>query len=710
MPAVPPATPLISLDAVSLDTETTGLDLRKARLLEIGAVRIAGGRIEGGGSFRQLINPGETIPAFSTAVHGIDNQTVAGSPAFAETWPQLQAFVGDAVIIGHTIGFDLAMLAQECKRAGLPFEKPPSLDTQLLAQLVDPKKAGQSLGQLADWLKVEITGRHSALGDALTTARVFQAMLPKLREGGIRTYAEASQACRSLADVIDRQYRAGWMTPDSARERDTGPVPMRIDSYPYRHRIRDVMSQPPKIIAADRTLGEALSQLIGARISSLLVAPPGVAPEQLPAYSLGIITERDVLRAMAIEGEGALKLGIEQFMSRPLATIPAEAFVYRGIGRMSRLKIRHLGVIDEAGQVVGALSARDLLRLRAEEAVSLGDEIDEAEDVHALGAAWAKLAQVATSLLTEEIAAIDVAAVVSRELGALTRKAAVMSEQRLRESGLGEPPCPYAVAVLGSAGRGESLLAMDQDNAIVFEKGDPGGAQDRYFAALGTHLADILNEVGVPYCKGGVMAKNDAWRGSVATWQERVSGWIARSNPADLLAVDIFFDLRGVHGQLALADALWRHAYDAANGQVEFAKLLVEASGGVERGIGLFGGLRARKGRIDLKKTGLFGIVSSARSLSIRHHILERATPARLRGIRGLRIGGEIDLDRLIEAHAVFLDYILSQQLADIQAGRPATNTVSVRRLSAVERERLRNALQAVRHLDALTRDLLFKD
>ncbi len=95
----------------------------------------------------------------------------------------------------------------------------------------------------------------------------------------------------------------------------------------------------------------------------------------------------------------------------------------------------------------------------------------------------------------------------------------MIAEQRLREAGLGEPPCPYAVAVLGSAGRGESLLAMDQDNAIVFERGDPGGAEDRYFAALGGHLADILNEVGVPYCKGGVMAKNDAWRGSVATWQ-----------------------------------------------------------------------------------------------------------------------------------------------------------------------------------------------
>ncbi len=462
MTAVNPATPLLSLDAVSLDTETTGLDLRKARLLEVGAVRIASGRIDGAGSFHQLINPGEAIPAFSTAIHGIDNEKVAGAPSFANMWPQLSAFIGDAVIIGHTIGFDLAMMAQECRRAGLTFEKPRSLDTQFLAQLINPRLTGQSLGQLADWLGVEVTDRHSALGDALTTARVFQAMVPKLREGGIRTYAEAAQACRALTDVMDRQYRAGWMTADSVRERDSQPVPSRIDSYPYRHRIRDVMSSPPKIIAAERTLGEALAQLIEARISSLLVVPPGVTPEKLPAYSLGIITERDVMRALAIEGEGALKLGIEQFMSRPLATIPAEAFVYRAIGRMSRLKIRHLGVIDEAGLVIGALSARDLLRLRAEEAVSLGDEIDEAEDVHALGAAWAKLPQVATSLLAEEIGAVDVAAIVSRELGALTRKAVGDCRAAPARSRAGRAAMPLRG---GGAGLGRSRRKPARDGS-----------------------------------------------------------------------------------------------------------------------------------------------------------------------------------------------------------------------------------------------------
>src|SRR6185503_9349934 len=106
---------------------------------------------------------------------------------------------------------------------------------------------------------------------------------------------------------------------------------------------------------------------------------------------------------------------VSQFTSKPLAVIPGDAFIYAAIGRMSRLAIRHLGVVDEAGAVIGALSARDLLRLRASEAVSLGDEIDEARDVHDLGAAWAKLPQVVASLMAEDVNARDVAAVISRE-------------------------------------------------------------------------------------------------------------------------------------------------------------------------------------------------------------------------------------------------------------------------------------------------------
>jgi DNA polymerase-3 subunit epsilon/CBS domain-containing protein len=315
----------------------------------------------------------------------------------------------------------------------------------------------------------------------------------------------------------------------------------------------------------------------------------------------------------------------------------------------------------------------------------------------------------AAALLAEDIPAFEVAEVISSELAALTRRAAVLAERRMAERQLGAPPCPYALAVLGSAGRGESLLAMDQDNALVFAEGEPDGPADHWFAELAGIVADILDEVGVPYCKGGVMAKNPAWRGSLATWRERVKGWIGRSNPADLLSVDIFFDLRAVHGDVVLGDTLWREGFALARGEAGFAKLLAEAAGGVEHGLTLFGGFRTTEGRIDLKRAGLFGIVTAARVLAIRHHVVERATAARLEGIVALGIGGS-DLPALIDAQRTFLDLILAQQIDDIEHGRPASNRVAIRPVSRRNRDRLRQALGAVSRLDTLTRDLLFRD
>jgi CBS domain-containing protein len=704
-------TPLIALDAVVIDTETTGLDPRKAWIVEIAAVRLVAGRLQPKPEFRRLLRPGEPIPETAVSIHGINDAAVADAPAFADIWPELSSFIGGAVVIGHALGFDLAVLKRECERAGIGWVRPRTLDTRLLAEVAEPDLAGYSLDSLAAWLGVDITDRHSALGDALACARIFLALLPKLREGGIRTLAEAERACRALTDVLDQQHRAGWVEAVEAPSRvDTERTLRRIDSYPYRHRIRDIMRSPPRFVATDELVRDTLARMMNERISSFFVRTTSHSEQEARAQNAGIVTERDLLRAVATHGAAALDMPIDRFMNQPLITVLADAFVYRAIGRMSRAKIRHLGAIDEKGVVVGALSARDLLRLRAGEAISLGDEIDQAEDAHALAIAGAKLPHVAAALLAEGLAARDIAAVISREVGALTRQAAVLAERRMCADGKGDPPCPYAVAVLGSAGRDESLLAMDQDNALFFAHGEPDGREDRWFGALGTEMNDILNEAGVPYCKGGVMARNPQWRGSVATWHTRIGKWIQRSNPKDLLSVDIFFDLRGVHGDASLANRLHKDAFDAADGQWAFAKLLAESAGSIEPGLNFIGRFRTTEGRIDLKKAGLFGIVTSARTLAICHHVVERSTPARLAGIKALGLGGAHDLDALVEAQGVFLELLLDQQIEDMDHGAPASNAVAIKRLSQRDRDRLRSALHSVAQLDQMTQDLLFKN
>jgi CBS domain-containing protein len=692
------ATPLLALDAVVVDTETTSLDPARARLIEIGGIRLIGGRVEVTERFHSLVDPAEPIPPASTRIHGIDAARLQGAPQFAAAWAGFREFLGDRPVVGHTIDYDLAVLAGEAKRTGIAFKPPRAIDVRVLAELVKRDLSGFSIEELAAWLGVKVEHRHSALGDAVTTARIFAALVPHLRERGIRTFAEAETACREYYEALGRPGIGG-------RSADSDPeTPLsRLDSYPYRHRIRDVMSSPPLFIEPAAPLKAAMDLMMQQRVSSVFVA---TAASAVQAAESGILTERDVLRAISKGGADALGRPVGDFASRPLAVVPADAFVYRAIGRMSRLNVRHLGAVDETGRLVGALSARDLLRLRSGDAVALGDEIDEAADVHALGSAWAKLPAVARGLVAEGVDARDIAAVISRELGALTRRAATLGEQRMRDGGKGDPPVAYAVLVLGSAGRGESLLAMDQDNAIVFAEGEPDGAADRWFAELGKHIADILHEVGVPYCQGGVMAKNAAWRGSAKTWRERVTEWIGRSSPEDLLSVDIFFDLRAVHGDGALAENLRRDALDLAKGQVTFLKLLAESAGPFEPPLGFFG-IKTENGRVDLKRGGLFGIVATARVLALRFHVGERSTPARLSAVKSLHVGAERDLEALIHAHRVLLGAMLDQQLIDIAAGLPASNKVETRRLGSAELESLKDALKSLRYADEMVRDLL---
>ncbi|MGI9407998.1 MAG: DUF294 nucleotidyltransferase-like domain-containing protein, partial [Hyphomicrobiaceae bacterium] len=601
------STPLISLDVVVIDTETTGLDAKSSRLLQVGAIRVQGTHVELEGCYESLVNPGVSIPPESTRIHGITDNDVATAPDPKTILAELENYVADAAIVGHTIDFDLDILRNEAELNGANWPQRRTLDIRQLAQLTGSPLADYSLDGLCEWQGIEIHNRHSARGDAEATAQVYARLLPLLRAAGIRTLAEADAASRRLFEKS--LTGAGDLSIHRVTDSNVGEIRSlsRIDSFPYRHRVRDVMSAPPIIVSPEMTLGDALSLVLEKDISSVFVKSGGEEPR-------GIVTERDVLRAIHREGGAVLETPLRSVMQTPLQSISEEAFVYRAIGRMDRLGFRHLGVHNNDGDIVGAITTRNLLRHRASTAMMLGDEINAANDVAALGKAWAQLPLMAKQLLDEDVDSRNAAAVISSEICMLTRRAAQLAEEQMIADGKGKPPVPYAVLVMGSAGRGESLLAADQDNAIVFQSGEPGGPEDQWLEALGVKMTDILDEVGVPYCQGGVMARNAEWRQSVSGWKETIDTWVRRQKPEDLLNVDIFFDAIPVHGDLALGETVWSYAYDRGAETPAFIRMLSEHIRYWRPPLSMFGNLRLKdNGRIDLKKNGLFPIVTAAR-------------------------------------------------------------------------------------------------
>ena len=117
------------------------------------AVAICGGKVCGR---REPVSAG-SIPqchsAASTSIHGISDQMVAGKPGFVHAWGEIDSFRDGRVIVGHSIGFDLAVLEREAKLAGLAWEAPRGLCIRMLGQIANPTLPDQSLDTLAGWLE-----------------------------------------------------------------------------------------------------------------------------------------------------------------------------------------------------------------------------------------------------------------------------------------------------------------------------------------------------------------------------------------------------------------------------------------------------------------------------------------------------------------------------------------------------------------------------
>ena len=423
-------TPLSAIEAVVFDTETTGLDARKARMIQIGAITIASGALDTGRAFCQLINPGQSIPPDSTKIHGIRDADVAAKPSFKSVFQDFQKFCDRRLLIGHSLSYDFAIVREECRLAGLPWSQPRSLDIRNLARVAAPGLVDHSLDRLCEWLGIAIVGRHTATGDARATAEAFLKLVPILRDRGVRTVAEAEAACRGLAEQ-DARTAGGLMALEAAQP--TVPKDLvKLDVFAFRHRVSDVMSSPPAILPATKTVRDTIRHLLDQGLSSVFVT--------LDDGTFGIVTERDALRAVAINDAAGLELPIAAIAKRPLHSVYGNDHVYKAIGRMERLKIRHLAVVNAAGEVIGALTPRNLLRNRATTVIAIGDRIAAAESSEQLGACWAEIPSITSNLLQEQVDARTIAGIISSEICAITRRAAQLAEIEMVARGLGHAP------------------------------------------------------------------------------------------------------------------------------------------------------------------------------------------------------------------------------------------------------------------------------
>ena len=120
---------------------------------------------------------------------------VRGRPTIAEVLPGFHAFASDTVLVGHNVAFDMRFLKLKEGASGVRFDQ-PVLDTLLRSSVVHPNEPSHDLEAIAARLGVAVSGRHTAVGDALVMAEVFLRLLPFLRQQGILTLGQAREAAQ----------------------------------------------------------------------------------------------------------------------------------------------------------------------------------------------------------------------------------------------------------------------------------------------------------------------------------------------------------------------------------------------------------------------------------------------------------------------------------------------------------------------------------
>lgn len=408
----------------------------------------------------------------------------------------------------------------------------------------------------------------------------------------------------------------------------------------------------------------------------------------------GIVTDRAFCTKVAAVG-----LDIKQPIRDIMTPNPIAISYYKsGVEAMMLMvnsSIRHLPIVKD-DQVVGVVTAADLLRKQSHNVVFLVNEIFVANTVAELK----KISQQVPLLLQHSYESNMDEHDITYSVSSVGR---AINQQLIKQAEdlLGPPPVEYAWVVAGSLARSEQIAYSDQDNLLILSDDYQKEVHGEYFSKLAQYVSDGLNSCGYVYCPGDVMATNDKWRQRSSIWKSYFNKWINTPNPKSLMHASIFFDLKCVYGNSNLLDDLLSVVLSKTKKNSIFQSHMAANSLHYAPPLGFFRNFILDKNGIDqksldLKKKGVVPIVDIARLYALSHGVRSINTQDRLRDLSEIGALSQSGVNDLIDAYKFINLTRIKHQRRQIKLGRPVDNYALTEEISLLDRKHLKDAFDVV--------------
>lgn len=457
--------------------------------------------------------------------------------------------------------------------------------------------------------------------------------------------------------------------------------------------IGDVMTQNFVSADAQTSVAEAARRMTEYGASAVFVC------EQ--QRLLGIVTEHDMCSRCLAEGMD-IHTPIKQIMTANPHTIAIDNYAFQAMMLMSRSNIHHLPVLDKRQQLAGLVSAGELIQRQSASPVYMVSDIYRQTSVEQLADASRTIPQVLLNLVNADATAHSIGHMISSIGDAINIQLIHFAQQTL-----GPAPVPFVWLCFGSLARMEQSARSDQDNGLLLSDDYDEDKHGAYFRRLAQLVSDGLNACGYEYCPGNIMASNNQWRQPLQGWKKYFNNWIQKPERKALMHASIFFDMRGVYGDMELFNQLHQHVIQQCAGNSIFLAHLTANALHLAPPLGFFRRfVLVHDGQhdktLDLKHNGVVPIIDLARIYALAGSEPAVNTRSRLEAVADA--GGAVSsrgAQDLRDALELISMTRLRHQARLIKAGHNADNFIPPQDLSNFERNHLKDAFEIVRTMQA---------